>query len=157
MSKPDKIVDRVLHGVDVVIFNSKDELLMLNRNVKSEKFKTGWEFVKGGLKLDEDFQQAAVREISEEAGCINVKYIGEIPYYFEVDARYRNKPHYDFVHKKALVYYYQDGVVTIDNNEHNAFKWMSYSEAHESIWVENGKEILEKAKEIFNEWKSVNE
>ena len=152
MSKPDKIIDRVLYGVDVVIFNPKDEILMLSRNVKSENFETGWEFVKGGLKFDEDFQQAAMREIAEEVGNITIKYIGELPYYFEVDARYRNKPHYDFVHKKALVYYYQDGVVIIDSGEHDNFKWMPYSEAYELIWVENGKEILEEAKKIFDEW-----
>ena len=107
MSIPDKIIDRVLYGVDVVIFNSDNEILMLHRNVKDETFKTGWEFVKGGLKVNENFKQAAIREILEEAGNIFVQYVGEISGYFDVDARYRKKPHYDFVRKKALVFYYK--------------------------------------------------
>src|SRR6266851_1911539 len=103
-STPDKIVDRVLYGVDAVIFDERENVLMLRRNVKSEHFKTGWEYVKGGLKCSETHLEAALREIKEEAGNqFNVEIVGVIDRDFRVDARYRNKPHYDLVEKRAAV------------------------------------------------------
>jgi len=148
--KKEKIFNRVLYGVDVVIFNSEGEILMLKRDVPAENFKTGWEYIKGGVKEDETYSKAAIREIKEEAG-IQVELISEIDKTFEVDARYRKKPHYDFVKKRAFVFIYKNGDISLDPSEHIDYKWMSFDEAQKHIWVEFGKKILENAQKIFNE------
>ncbi len=73
MKNLDKIKDRVLYGVDAIVFkvcNDDYKVLMLLRGAKGEKFKTGWEFIKGALKEDENYLEAALREIKEET---NVK------------------------------------------------------------------------------------
>jgi len=150
METEDKIINRVLYGVDVVVFNDKEEVLMLNRSVKDEKYKTGWEFIKGGLKQNENYLQAGLREIKEEAG-ITTEYVGELDKEFIVDARYRNKPHYNYVHKKALIFSYREGQVIIDKKEHDDYKWMDIGEALDSVWVEYGREILSKAHRIYLE------
>ncbi|MCK4443712.1 MAG: NUDIX hydrolase [Thermoplasmata archaeon] len=152
MEKPDKIVDRVLHGVDAVVFNDNMEVLMLRRNVKGENFRTGWEFIKGALKVDEDHLNAALREIREEA-AIDVRYIGEIEETMEVDARYRRKPRYDYVRKRALVFLYVGGDIKIDKSEHEEYKWMKLDEAMEKVWVESGREIIAGSKEVMEKWR----
>lgn len=142
-----KIVDRTLYGVDVVIFSVERDVLkvlMLKRNVPEEKFTTGWEFVKGALEDDETFLEAAKREIKEETG-LNPIFIKELQGEIIVDVRYRKKPHYDYVKKRALVFLYTDGKITIDPKEHDDWTWMEYKQAHECIWVDKGQEILEKS------------
>lgn len=158
MKKPDKIKDRVLYGVDAIIFKVFDdgyEVLMLKREAKGERFKTGWEFIKGALKVDENYLEAALREIKEETN-VKVKFIGEIEGIMEVDAKYRQKPHYDYVRKKALVFLYVDGDVKIDKSEHKDYKWMKFEEAIDNVWVEFGKEILIKSREIIGKWRTSN-
>lgn len=156
MEESDKVVDRVLYGVDAVIFNDDLDVLMLKRDVKGEEFKTGWEFIKGALKTNENYLTAALREIKEEAN-IDVKYIGEIEEIMEVDARYRKKPHYDHVRKKALIFLYLGGDIKLDEREHKKYKWMKIEEAIEKVWVEFGKEILTISKEIMKKWKDKND
>lgn len=155
MKKPDKIKDRVLYGVDAIVFNDDYKVLMLRREVKVERFKTGWEFIKGALKVDENYLEAALREIKEETN-INVKFIDEIEDTMEVDARYRQKPHYDYVRKKALVFLYVEGEVKIDKSEHKDYKWMKFEEAIDKVWVEFGKEILIKSRELIEKWRTSN-
>lgn len=150
--KPDKIVDRVLYGVDVPIFRADGKLLMLKRSVASEKFRTGWEFVKGGLKVDESYVDAAFREAAEEAAGLSLTLITEIDRDFEVDARYRNKPHYDYVRKRAVVLFASGDSVSIDAKEHSEYRWMTLEEARDVIWVENGPEILDAAKDAYLKW-----
>lgn len=77
MKRADKIVDRVLYGVDAVIFNGEGRVLMLERRAKGERFRTGWEFVKGALKAGESHLDAALREIKEETNA-EVGFLGEI-------------------------------------------------------------------------------
>lgn len=142
MSNPDKIIDRVLYGVDVPIFSTSGTVLMLKRQVKSEQFATGWEYAKGGLKMDENYVEAAIREASEEAGDLGYSVIIELPTEYRVDARYRKKPHYDYVVKKAVVLLAERTDVFLDHNEHVDYAWMEPEEAIREIWVENGAEIL---------------
>ena len=149
----DKIINRVLYGVDVPIFNEIGKVLMLKRDVKSEEFKTGWEFVKGGLKENENFIEAAFREAREEASGLELQLIGEFEKEYFVDARYRKKPHYDYVIKKVVVLYSNTEFLNIDPKEHSAFKWVDLNLAKEEIWVESGKEILEKSFTLYTEWK----
>lgn len=148
-----KIIDRVLYGIDVVIFNEKLEILMLHRNVPAEKYKTGWEYVKGALRERETFIDAALREIFEETG-LKVEFIDELSNIFEIDCRYRKNDHYDFVKKKAYVFKVpksSDCKIILDKIEHDNFNWMPIEEALENIWVENGKEIILEAFELVQE------
>jgi 8-oxo-dGTP pyrophosphatase MutT (NUDIX family) len=147
----DKIIDRILYGIDAVVFHPDGRVLMLNRDPEREDFATGWEFIKGGVKQDETWLEAALREISEEAN-VEVEYLGALSNVFEVDARYRKKPHYDFVRKKALVFLHLQGDVSLKSGEHTDWQWMLLDKAKQSIWVENGKEILDGARRLYDRW-----
>ena len=102
----------------------------------------------------ETYKQAALREASEEANGLDLQIIHECNEEILVDARYRKKPHYDYVKKKVVILVAKwNTEITIDTHEHSAYKWMNYEEAREKIRVENGKEILEKSKKYFDKWK----
>lgn len=145
------IVDGVLYGVSAVIFDSSEKVLMLYRSGKGEVYKSSWEFIKGGLLTGENHFQAALREIREEAGPIEVEFITELPKNYLVDTRYRKKT-YSWVEKKSLVFYYLGGEVHLDGKEHIQFEWMSITEACASCWVEYGAEILQDAYNAFKQW-----
>lgn len=145
MSNSDKIIDRVLYGVDVPIFSRNGDVLMLRRDVQGEDFETGWEYVKGGLKENESFVEAALREAQEEAGNLGYEVVSELDDDYFVDARYRHKPHYDYVKKRAVVLIAETLGVVVDGKEHAEARWMSKKDALDSIWVENGVEILSAA------------
>jgi len=147
----DKIVDRTLYGVDAVVFSVQRgivKVLMLRRNVSEERFGTGWEFVKGALEEDETFLEAARREIEEETG-LNPMLIKELEGEMTIDARYRQKPHYDYVKKRAFVFLHTDGKVTIDPKEHDDWAWMDFRQACECVWVDRGQEILARSMEAL--------
>ena len=148
----DKIIDRVLWGVDVPIINTEGKFLMLHRDVVGEDF-DGWEYVKGGLKEGESFTDAAWRECSEEAAGIGLELLAELPEEYNIDVRHRQKELYDYVMKKVVVMLaHTHDIEQLSENEHKAYQWMSYEEAREKIWVEDGKEILDKAQEVFDKY-----
>ena len=102
---------------------------------------------------NENFIEAAFREAREEASGLELQLIGEFEKEYFVDARYRKKPHYDYVIKKVVVLYSNTEFLNIDPKEHSAFKWVDLNLAKEEIWVESGKEILEKSFTLYTEWK----
>jgi bis(5'-nucleosidyl)-tetraphosphatase len=147
------IVNTVLQGICAVIFDETESILMLYRSAYREDFITGWEFVKGGVQVGETNLRAANREIKEETGLTEVEFVAELPRVYFVDVRYRKKK-YDWIEKRAFVFFYQGGEVFLDGKEHSLYKWMPFSEAREVCWVEYGADILAEAYEAFIQWKA---
>jgi len=145
------IINGVLYGVSAVLFNNEKKVLMLLR--KEDSYKSGWEFVKGGVHVGESKLSAALREIREEAGNINIELIKELPKIYQVDVRYRNK-NYSWVNKSTFVFFYLGGEVSVDNREHSKHEWMSLNDALELCWVEYGSEILLDAYAEYEDWNS---
>lgn len=54
-----------------VVFNTKDELLIINRHDK-------FDLPKGKIEKNESFEQAAIREVMEECGIEDLKITGKI-------------------------------------------------------------------------------
>jgi 8-oxo-dGTP pyrophosphatase MutT (NUDIX family) len=147
----DKVVDRTLHGVDAVVFwerKSVVKVLMLRRSVPDEAFRTGWEYVKGAVKEDETYSEAAEREVREETGLTPLL-VAELEGEMTIDARHRRRPHYDFVKKRAFVFLHTGGQVTLDPDEHDDWAWMDFEQACRCIWVEGGQEILAESLKVL--------
>jgi len=58
--------------VEIIIFNSKNEILLSKRSKNKKINPLKWETTQGSVKSGEDSKEAAVREIQEELG-INIK------------------------------------------------------------------------------------
>jgi 8-oxo-dGTP pyrophosphatase MutT (NUDIX family) len=151
----EELIDNsILQGLCAVIFDDSEKVLMLFRSAEGEEFKTGWEFVKGGVQVGETRLDAAFREILEETGLSDVELVVELPRVYFVDVRYRKK-RYDWIEKKALTFFYRGGEVYLDGQEHSQYKWMLVSEAQEVCWVEYGADILREAHNAFIQWRSL--
>jgi len=149
------IIDGVLQGVSAIVFNNRAEVLMLHRSGTGESYQSGWEFIKGGLHVGESHLEAALREIREEAGPIEIEFVAELSRAYLADVRYRKKE-YGWVEKKSLVFFCRSGEVSL-SKEHSQHAWMSLSEACEVCWVEYGAEILREAYRTFEQWQTAHE
>jgi len=150
----DLIINKTLFGVSAVIFDESDRVLMLLRSGEGESYKSGWEFVKGGLKEGESYLDAAIREIREESHLNDIEFVAELEKKYTVNVSYRNK-NYDWVEKKSLVFILQRGDVSLVI-EHSEYKWMNLSQAIDVCWVEYGAEIIKDAYDALKKWQSAN-
>lgn len=94
--------------------------------------RNGWVLPKGGWELDEDCEQAAVREAWEEAGiCCKVDYdLGKITETRTAKQISKNAP-------KALYQFYEATVTKLEDNWPEKKKrdrdWFTYAEAAEHL------------------------
>ena len=61
----------IIEAAGGVVYNDKNQLLMIFRNEK-------WDLPKGKLEVDENIKECAVREVEEECGVDNLKIISEL-------------------------------------------------------------------------------
>ena len=100
------------------------------------------EFSSGKIEEKETDIDAAKREILEETGLINIKFLEnfkeKINWFYKKDAQ--------VIYKESTFFLaeYKSGDVKI-SEEHNDFKWCNYKEAMELLKFKNIKEVLEKA------------
>jgi bis(5'-nucleosidyl)-tetraphosphatase len=101
-----------------------------------------WDFSKGGVEEGETHQQAARRELQEEAGIqarIDEGFEQEFSYIFH---------DYDGVLAKKKVYFFVGRALSDEvhlSYEHTDFVWLPYKAAHEKLTYENAKNVLKQA------------
>ena len=69
-------------GVGIVLLNDKDNVFVGKR---IDNPKNSWQMPQGGVDENEDFLQAAKRELEEETGVKSVKLIKELDGWFKYD------------------------------------------------------------------------
>jgi bis(5'-nucleosidyl)-tetraphosphatase len=106
-----------------------------------------WAFPKGHIEAGEKSLEAARREILEETGIKNIRFLGG--YREMIRFRFQWPPKTkDAEHRLKFVVHYLGEVFTSVvklSEEHKAFKWVSYEEAIRLLKHRNAKELLEKA------------
>jgi len=126
-----------------IIFKREKEIkyLLLFRK-KDEHFSALWSFPRGKIEENETDIDAAKREIEEETGLDDIKFLEnfkeKINWFYKKDAQ--------VIYKESTFFLaeYKSGDVKI-SEEHNDFKWCNYKEAMELLKFKNIKEVLEKA------------
>lgn len=122
-----------------VIFQIKDNeplFLLL-------KYPRYWGFAKGWIEQGESEEQAARREIEEETGLKDVKIIPR----FKFEQKWMFKFNNELIKKQAVFFLAQvpnKAEVKI-SEEHEDFKWASYSDALKLCRIKNNKEMLTQA------------
>jgi 8-oxo-dGTP pyrophosphatase MutT (NUDIX family) len=127
-----------------------------------------WDFPKGHIEKEEEEKETVKREVREETGLRDIKFIQgfkeKIQYFFrktypqKAQRRLRKsekgKPPLIF---KEVVFYLAE---TKKNNieisfEHLGYQWLSYKEAIEKVTFRNAKEILKRANDFLRKRKYV--
>jgi len=105
-----------------------------------------WDFVKGQNEINESEKDAAIRELKEETGITQAKFVGD----------FRKKIHYSYRRRgqtifKEVIYFLvqtQNSEVQL-SYEHVDYLWLNYEEGINKLTFNNAKNILKKAHEFL--------
>lgn len=103
-------------GVNVVITNKKDEVLVLKRSSNVEFSPNLWDFPGGKEKNNETLQEVGKREAKEESG---------------LEVELEEKPFFVYYYSNRDLNVYAlkaksfTGKILLNNKEHADFKWIS--------------------------------
>jgi len=119
-----------------------------------------WDFPKGHIENEEEIQETVLREVKEETGLEDIKFIQgfkeEIQYFFRRSYGQRTKfqeqssTRLPLIFKKVLFYLTETSKKDIRiSPEHLSFKWLLFEEALKKTTYKNAKEILRKAHQFL--------
>ena len=129
----------------IVFYNQGDSLIFLLLKHR----KGHWSFAKGHSEEGETPLQTALRELHEEAGIFDVKFIsGETllkeKYVFQNKKLQKVKKRVDYFIAEAF-----DDKVKIDNHEITDYKWCSLEDSRKVLTFGQSSETLESAEKII--------
>ncbi|MBD3228994.1 MAG: NUDIX domain-containing protein [Candidatus Lokiarchaeota archaeon] len=107
------------------------------------KYNSGhWGFAKGNIEEGEDLKETTIREIKEEIGLEDIKFINgfkeKIEYYYYLNGKK--------THKIVSFFLCETNTKQIRiSNEHEGYKWATYPNALKMVQFKNSKRILKKA------------
>ena len=105
-----------------------------------------WDFAKGKIEKGETKQEAALRELKEEAG-ISASIIDgfeqQLFYFFNEKGDLIKKTVYFFVGEG------ESGEITV-SHEHQGYAWLPYNKALERLTFKNAQDVLEKAEAFLS-------
>ena len=107
-----------------------------------------WDFAKGHVEKDESEEQTVTREVLEETGLRNIRFVKD----FRERIKYFYRRHGTTVSKEVVFYLIQaneDQEVKI-SGEHVGFEWLSYQQAYQRLTYKNAKDILRKAERCLS-------
>ena len=101
-----------------------------------------WDFVKGNVEKGETEQETTVRELREETGIVDARFIDgfkEPIYYF-----YKRKG--ANIRKEVVFFLMETNSKKIELSfEHIGFEWLTYEHAMEKLTFKNARDVLQKA------------
>ncbi|MDZ4725033.1 MAG: RNA pyrophosphohydrolase [Leptospira sp.] len=141
-------------NVGMVVFNAKGQVIVGER----VNFPGSWQFPQGGIDENEDYIDAAKRELYEELGIKNAEYVGEYPEWIPYD--FPNNLH---LHKSLqkyrgqlqrwILYFWNGTLSDCDLNHHEiefiSIKHLNLSETIVAV-VDFKKPVYEKFVPFFN-------
>jgi 8-oxo-dGTP pyrophosphatase MutT (NUDIX family) len=120
----------------------KANYLLLQYNVNY------WGFAKGLIETGEKTEETARRELEEETGIKDIKFIPgfkeEINYFFKREGKTIFKTNIYFLAETKT----REVKLSF---EHNDYKWASYKEALKKLTYENSKKVLKAAHKFITE------
>ena len=130
------MLDEKSCGTVVFKKNGEVEYLLLHYGTKH------WDFPKGNVEQNESEKDTALRELEEETGISNAKFVGDFKEV--VNYSYRRG---SAIIDKEVVYFLvlvEDTKVTL-SYEHSGYEWLNYEKAIKKLTFENSKTVLKKA------------
>jgi 8-oxo-dGTP pyrophosphatase MutT (NUDIX family) len=105
-----------------------------------------WDFVKGNVEAGENEQETAVRELGEETGIVNAKFVDG----FREKISYFYKRHGSTVHKEVIFFLMEAPTTEVTLSfEHIGFVWLPYDKALRRLTFKNARDTLQKANDFL--------
>jgi 8-oxo-dGTP pyrophosphatase MutT (NUDIX family) len=105
-----------------------------------------WDFVKGNVEEGETEKQTAMREMREETGIADAKFLDG----FREKIVYFYKRQGSTVHKEVVFFLIEAGTKNVELSfEHVGFEWLPYERAMKKLTFKNARDVLQKAHEFL--------
>jgi 8-oxo-dGTP pyrophosphatase MutT (NUDIX family) len=129
--------------------NNKIYYLLLHYPGASHRAeKDYWDFPKGHVENGEEEIETVKREVFEETGLKEIKFVEGFKEWIKYFFRHRGKT----VFKIVTFYLAETTTKEIKTSfEHIGYKWLPYDQAIKKLTFKNAKEILKKANELLSE------
>jgi bis(5'-nucleosidyl)-tetraphosphatase len=112
-----------------------------------------WDFVKGHVEQEESEQETVRREILEETGLKNHRFLSDFREPINYFYRRRGKTVF-----KEVIFYLVEALGAEEvkiSGEHVGYKWLPYPQALERLTYKNAKDTLRKAEAHLQHAKSI--
>ena len=104
-----------------------------------------WDFVKGNVELKESEKDTVVRELQEETGIADARFIDGFREKIEYFYRRRGTT----IHKEVIFYLIETHTEQVKLSfEHVGYTWLNYQTALKKLTFKNAKDVLQKAHKL---------
>jgi len=105
-----------------------------------------WDFVKGNVEPNESEQETVIRELQEETGITDAKFIED----FKERIEYFYRRQGSTVRKEVIFFLMETETEKVKiSYEHVGYKWLDYKQAMEKLTFKNAKDVLQKAQKLM--------
>lgn len=100
-----------------------------------------WDFVKGNVEPNENEKETVIRELREETGITDAKFIDG----FREKIEYFYRRQGDTVRKEVVFFLIESNTQKVTLSfEHTGYIWLDYQHALEKLTFKNAKDVLQK-------------
>jgi bis(5'-nucleosidyl)-tetraphosphatase len=125
-----------------VVFLKNDEVKYLLLHYEAGH----WDFVKGNVEPNESEQETVIRELREETGITDAKFIENFKE--KIDYFYRRQG--TTIHKEVIFFLMETHTETVKiSYEHVGYIWLNYQQAMEKLTFKNARDVLQKAHKLM--------
>jgi bis(5'-nucleosidyl)-tetraphosphatase len=127
-------------GAVVFLKNAEVNYLMLH-------YEAGhWDFVKGNVEPNESEKDTVTRELREETGIVDAKFVEG--FREKIDYFYRRQG--TTIHKEVIFFLMETHTETVKiSYEHVGYTWLNYQHAMEKLTFKNARDVLQKAHKLL--------
>jgi len=123
-------------GAVVFLKNSDAKYLLLRYGAGH------WDFVKGNVEPNESEKDTVIRELQEETGIVDARFIDG----FREKIEYFYRRQGTTIHKEVVFFLIQTRKEEVKiSYEHVGYTWLNYQHALEKLTFKNAKNVLQKA------------
>jgi bis(5'-nucleosidyl)-tetraphosphatase len=105
-----------------------------------------WDFVKGNVEPNESEKDTVIRELREETGIVDARFIDD----FREKIEYFYRRQGATIHKEVIFFLIETHTEKVKlSYEHVGYTWLNYQRAMEKLTFKNAKDVLQKAHELL--------
>ena len=105
-----------------------------------------WDFVKGNAEPNESERDTVIRELREETGIVDAKFVDS----FREKIEYFYRRQGATIRKEVVFFLVEAPSEKVDlSYEHVGYAWLDYPRAVEKLTFQNSKNVLQKAHELL--------